>query len=119
MQEKLYLKRKQSTHPKKLSPLSVHSQCVKVQMCSDLWCVDLHQVLQLAGVACTGTAAVGFHIHVDTAVAEDEARGGQHGGVGVGPVAQWTCPAVQVTGLQLQGWRRGQAGEGLHSARTL
>lgn len=97
------------------------------------WCgltlrrVDLDEVLQFGGVAGDRAAAVGFHVRVDAAVAEDEARGGQHCGVCAKPQAQRAVLAVgaglsffALAGLLLLqvegGWRSRQGGEGLHSA---
>lgn len=43
--------------------------------------VQFDQVLQLRGVASDGAALVSLHVAVHAAVAEDEARRGQGGGV--------------------------------------
>lgn len=89
-------------------------------------------MLRLGGIAANRAAAVGFHVHVDAAVTEDEARGGQHRGVCAKPPAQRTVPAATGAGrrvsaaigrggwrvlLQVEGGRRSrQRGEGLHGA---
>lgn len=101
--------------------------------------VDLNEVLQFSGVTGDRAAAVGFHIHINAAVTEDIARGGQHCGVGARPPAQRTVPAVGaqqrffvVIGghgsrilaslllLQVERRRRSrQGGEGFHSVLVL
>lgn len=108
--------------------------------------VDLDEVLQFGGVAGVRAAAVGFHVRVDAAVAENAPRGGQHRGVRARPPAQRAVPAAGGRGtrssverssvvsvligrgvpaalllllllLQVE-WGRGcrQGGEGLHGA---
>lgn len=93
-------------------------------------------MLQFGGVAGEWAAAVGFHIRVDAAIAEDEAGGGQHRGVRAQPPAQRAVPAVGARSsvsvvigpdgrgvpaalllLQVE-WGRGcrQGGEGFHGA---
>lgn len=79
--------------------------------------VDLDEVLRLAGEPAQRAAAVGLDVRVDAAVAEDEAGGGEHRGVGASPVAQWAAAGVRtgspVTAtLPTQVERRGRSWQG-------
>lgn len=89
-----------------------------------LWWVDLDEVLQFGGISGDWAAVVTFHVCVNAAVTEHEARGGQHGGIGVGLPAQRTVPAfwAQPALILLQverGWRSRQGGESFHCAEVL
>lgn len=90
------------------------------------WGVDLDEVLQLAGVACERAAAVGLHIRVDAAVAEDEPGRGQSGGVRAEAATERAGPPATAGGRRVRaapvlleverGWGRGRGGECLGGA---
>lgn len=53
-------------------------------------CVQFDKVLKFSGIASDGTPLVMLHVRVDTAIAENKARGGQGCIVGTYFTAQWT-----------------------------
>lgn len=91
-------------------------------------------MLQFSRIPRDRAVAVRLHVHVDAAVTEDEARGGQNRGVCAQLPTQRAAPAVTATHglftldgrrlpaaavllLQMKGgWRNGQGGESFHCA---